>query len=114
MVFATRFFTLALLALPSFATPAYLNHTKRAGRPYDGIHIVLLRDGVSRTKVIGSLSPPSRVTDQWDIINGFACYLSTRDLLTLMDSSDVVTIQKDGDSKYEAAALPVTQYVAFA
>jgi len=112
MVFATRFFTLALLAIPSFVASAYLNHTKRAGQPYDGIHLVLLRDGVSRTKVIESLSPPSRVTNQWDVINGFACYLSISDVSTLMNNPDVVTIQKDGVST--ATAEPLTQYVAFA
>jgi len=112
MVFATRFFTLALLTLPSFAAPAHLNHTKRAAKPYDGIHLVLLRDGVSLTEVVGSLSPPSRVTSQWDIINGFACYLSTKDLPTLMDHPGVVTIQKNRDITPEGVIL--TQYVAFA
>jgi len=108
MVFATRFFTLALLALPSFAASAYLNHTKRASQPYDGIHLVLLRDRVSRTGVIRSLSPLSNVTSQWDIINGFACYLTPHDLSVLMVNPNVVTIQKRRDITTAA-----TQYIAF-
>jgi len=108
MVFATRFFTLALLALPSFAASAYLNHTKRAGQPYDGIHLVLLHDGVSLTKVVESLRPPSRVTYQWDIINGFACYLSLSDVLRLMEDPNVVTIEKR-----RMLTTAATEYIAF-
>jgi len=112
MVFATRFFTLALLALPSFAAPAYLNHTERAGQPYDETHLVLLQDDVSLTGVVGSLSPSSRVTSQWTVINGFACYLTPQDLLALTNHPGVATIQKGSVSTPMAEIL--TQYIAFA
>lgn len=120
MVFATSFFTLTLLALPSFAVPAHRIRIKRAKEPFDERHLVLLRDDVSRTEVVSSLSSLSNITNQWDVINGFAGHFIPKDLEALMTHPGVLNIHENGvvrPTAENATAPPVTylvQYVAFA
>jgi len=110
MVFATSFFTLALLVLPSFAASTHRIRIKRATEPSDGKHLVLLRDDVPLAEVVKTLSSSSNVTSQWDIINGFAGYLIPKDLEALMAHPGVLNIHENG---VVSAMDMLTQYIAF-
>lgn len=75
-------------------------------------YIVTLKDNASRATHLSSitnrLSAASRVTHEWDIINGFAGAFAEEDLKVLRGDPRVQSIEEDGT--VGTAAL-VTQYV---
>jgi len=102
-MFYRKLATLALFVYAAIAVP-----TATAPKRY----IVTLKDGVSRAAHLSSItarfSAASKVTHQWDIINGFAGAFTEEDLKLLRNDPQVQSIEEDGLVHVDAL---VTQYV---
>lgn len=70
-----QFVCLALLALPAFATPL-LPIRRAEGEVKPDSYIVMLKDGYNISGVVKSMTAGMNVTDEWDLMNGFAVTLS--------------------------------------
>ncbi|KAF8639361.1 hypothetical protein AX17_001550 [Amanita inopinata Kibby_2008] len=96
-----RFITVALallatIAAPVLSAPSSLLAVEKASGPTSGKYIVRLKDGVDKSSLVSKVKATSEVTDEWDIINGFAAKLDEHALNMLRGHSDVQYISEDG------------------
>ncbi|KAF9468269.1 serine protease [Collybia nuda] len=95
-----RFFTAVLaaiaLAAPVFGTPTNLRTVERFSGKTSGKYIVKLKDGASKSAVLGQLKGGSAVTHDWKLLNGFAGTLDDETLNALRASPDVEYVSEDG------------------
>ena len=101
-MFSTRFIALVLCVLPVFAAPSPLvpvtvTKTKDA---IAGSYIVTFKndvvhsDGVS--SITSGISSQSKITHEWNIINGFAGTFTDADLEVLRSNPNVKSIEENG------------------
>ncbi|KAG5633351.1 hypothetical protein DXG03_007539, partial [Asterophora parasitica] len=95
MQFFTAVFAAIALAAPVFAGPAPLRAVEKFGGKTSGKYIVKLKEGVTKSKVLGQLKN-SKVTHDWSVIHGFAGHLSDDAVNALRASPDVEYIAEDG------------------
>ena len=98
-----QFFTLFTLLLPVLAVPSPLLTVSKVANATPGKYIVTLKDGASRAAHLSSIqrkmaSTSSKITHEFDIINGYAGEFSTDDLNELRADPDVASIEEDGTS----------------
>lgn len=99
-MFPNRFLALASLFLPALAMPSPLLMISRATNPVPGRYIVTLKEGVPRSVHVSSIqsstqSTSSKVTHEFDIINGYAGEFSADDLNELRANPDIASIEED-------------------
>jgi len=109
-VMFSRQFVVALCVLPALAAPSPLVSVKKSKNPILGHYIVTLKSDVDRLAGVLSLTSKvdsqSKVTHEWDIINGFAGTFTDTDLESLRSDPNVVSIEEDG---YAYTQTVVTQ-----
>lgn len=98
-----QFFTLFTLLLPAFAVPSPLLTVSKVANATPDRYIITLKDGVSRPAHLSSIqrkmtSTSSKVTHEFDIINGYAGEFSSDDLNELRADPDIVSVEEDGTS----------------
>lgn len=102
--------TLVLCVLPVLAAPSPLVSVKKTKNPIPGRYIVTFKNDVGRFVGVSSISrkinPQSKITHEWDIVNGFAGTFADADLEVLRSNPDVVSIEEDG---YAHTQTVVTQ-----
>ena len=102
---------LVFCVLPVLTAPSPFTPVKRAGNPVAGRYIVTLKNDVDRTTGVSSvtsrISSESKVTHEWDIINGFAGAFTDADLKVLRSNPNVASIEEDGIAHTQAVT---TQY----
>jgi len=99
-MFSNQLVALALCTLPVLAAPTSLLTVQRAREAIPGQYIVTFKDGVNRpsgvSDIVNKISSESKVTYQWDIINGFAATFTDADLELVRAHPDVAAIEQDG------------------
>ena len=95
-----RFLALASLFLPALAMPSPLVKISRAANPVPGRYIVTLKEGTSRSVHVNSIqsnnqSTSTKITHEFDIINGYAGEFSADDLNELRVNPDIASIEED-------------------
>ena len=99
-MFSKQFFALVLCVLPVLAAPSPLVPVKQTKDAIPGRYIVTFKNDVARvagvSAVTSQISSQSKVTHQWDIINGFAGSFTAADLELLRANPNVATIEEDG------------------
>lgn len=95
-----RLLALASLFLPALAMPFPLVAISRAANPVPRRYIVTLKEGISRSAHVSSIqsniqSTSTKITHEFEIINGYAAELSTNDLNELRADLDVASIEED-------------------
>lgn len=107
-MFSKRFATLVIFILPTLAAPSPLISIKKTENSIPGRYIVTFKgdtDGFFGIPSITSkLSPHSKVTHEWDVINGFAGNFADADLELLKGHPNVVSIEEDGYAHTQAIA----------
>ena len=99
-MFSKQFVALVLCVLPVLAAPSPLVTVTKTKSPVPGRYIVTFKndvvhaDGVS--SVTSGISSQSTVTQQWNIINGFAGAFTDADLEVLRSNPNVASIEEDG------------------
>ncbi|CAA7269772.1 unnamed protein product [Cyclocybe aegerita] len=95
-----RFFAvsvyISVLAASALAAVTPLRTVEKYDGETTGKYIVKLKDGVSKSTVLGSVRKSSNVTEDWEILNGFAAQLDDATLNELRASDDVEYIAEDG------------------
>ena len=98
-MFSKQFSAIALCVLPALAAPSPLVPAKRSENPILGSYIVTFKPGDDRLAVASSLtsrlSSQSKVTHEWDIIDGFAGKFTNDDLEFLSSHPNVVSIEEN-------------------
>ena len=102
MRFSTAVLAAVALAIPAFASPVKVES--------NGRYIVKLKNGAARSSALAKLNANARtrVTHEWDLINGFAGTFDAATLDELRKSPDVEYIEEDG-----IATIVGTQFVVF-
>jgi len=99
-MFSKQLVALVLCVLPVLAAPSPLIAAKKTKGAIAGRYIVTFKDDVARSAGVSSvtsqISSESEVTQQWDIINGFAGTFTDVDLQALMSNPNVASIEEDG------------------
>jgi len=99
-MFSKQFVTLALCVLPVFAAPSPLIPVKKTKDAIAGRYIVTFKNDVGRfagvSSVTSKISSESKVTQEWNIINGFAGTFTDADLEVLRANPNVASIEEDG------------------
>lgn len=98
-MFSKQFVAVALCTLSALAVPSPLVPVKRANNGIPGRYIVTFKDGVGRFSgafITSIISPQSKVTHEWDILNAFAGNLTDGDLELLRSNPNVASIEQDG------------------
>ena len=92
----------AALAIPAFASPVKVES--------NGRYIVKLKKGAAKANALAKLNANARtrVTHEWDVINGFAGAFDAATLDELRKSPDVEYVEEDG-----IATIVGTQSVIF-
>jgi len=107
-MFAKQFVTLVLCVLPVLAAPSPLVPVAKAGEPIAGRYIVTLKNNVARSVGVSSInkkiSSQSKITHEWDIINGFAGDFTDADLEVLRADSNVKAIEEEGIAHPQAVS----------
>ena len=97
---------LALCVLPVLTAPSPLVSITKTKDAVPGSYIVTFKDDVVRSTGVSSvtsrISSQSKITHQWDIINGFAGTFTDADLEVLRSNLDVESIQEDGRAHTQA------------
>jgi len=99
-MFSKQLVALALCVLPVLAAPSPLVTVKKTKDAIAGRYIVTFKkdvvhaDGVS--SITSGISSQSEVTQQWNIINGFAGAFTDADLEVLRSNPNVASIEQDG------------------
>ena len=110
-MFFKQLVAFVLCVLPVLAAPSPLITVQRAQNPIAGRYIVTFKSGVARSAGVSSvtsrISSQSKVTQQWDIINGFAGTFTDDDLEVLRANPNVAAIEEDGLVRTQAVS---TQY----
>ncbi|KAJ3508844.1 hypothetical protein NLJ89_g5537 [Agrocybe chaxingu] len=95
-----RFFAVSVyvsvLAASALAAVTPLRTVEKYDGETTGKYIVKLKDGVTKSSVLGSVRKSSNVTEDWEIFNGFAAQLDDATLNELRASDDVESITEDG------------------
>jgi len=105
-MFSKQLVALVLCVLPVLAAPSPLVTVAKAKNPVPGRYIVTFKndvvhaDGVS--SVASGISSNSKVTQQWDIINGFAGSFTDGDLEVLRSNPNVASIEEDAFVRTQA------------
>ena len=98
-MFSKQLVLLVLCVLPVIAAPSPLVTVKKAKNAIAGHYIVTFRNDVIRSdgvsSIINRISSQSKVTHEWDIINGFAGAFTDADLEVLRSSPNVASIEED-------------------
>lgn len=106
-MFTKNLFILTLCILPGFSTPSPLVKVQKVKEPVAGRYIVTLKDGVDREASVstlsGRISGISSITNEWDIINGFAGTFTATELENLRSDPNVAFIEEDGYVHTQAA-----------
>ena len=98
-MFSVQLVALVLYVLPVIAAPSPLITVAKAKNPVPGHYIVSFKrdvvhaDGVS--SVTSGISSQSKVTQQWDIINGFSGAFTDGDLEVLRSNPNIASIEED-------------------
>ena len=98
-MFSKRFVALVLCVLQVLAAPSPLVAVKKARKAIAGHYIVTFKNDVVPSAGISSvnsgISSQSKVTHEWDIINGFAGAFTDADLEVLRSNHNVASIEED-------------------
>jgi len=99
-MFSKQFVALALCVLPVLAAPSPpLVTVKKANNPVAGRYIVTFKNGIDSSAGVSSItsrvSSQSKVTHEWDIVNGFAGSFTDGDLEVLRSNPNVASIEQD-------------------
>lgn len=102
-MFSKQFFALATLLLPAIAAPSPLITISKVANAVPGRFIITLKEGASRAAHVSSIqskiaSTPSKITHEFNIINGYAGEFSADDLNELRAHPDIASIEEDGIS----------------
>jgi len=99
-MFSKQFIALVLCVLPVLAAPSPLIAVKKTKDAVVGRYIVTFKNGVVHTTGVSSvtsgISSQSTITQQWNIINGFAGAFTEADLEVLRSNPNVASIEEDG------------------
>ena len=99
-MFIEQFVTLALCVLPTLAAPSPLVPVTKTGNAVAGRYIITFKNGIARpaglSSVTSRISSRSKITHEWDVINGFAGTIADSDLDVLRSNPNVASIQEDG------------------
>jgi len=103
-MFSKQFFAFSTLLLPVLAAPSPVLTVSKAGNPVSDRYIVTLNGGVSLAAHINSIqssvvSTKSRITHEFNLINGYAGEFSVDDLNKLRANPDIAWIEEDGVSR---------------
>jgi len=105
-MFSKQLVALVLCVLPVLAAPSPLVTVAKTKNPVPGRYIVTFKnnaahaDGVS--SVTSGISSQSKVTHQWDIINGFAGTFTDADLEVVRSNPNVASIEEDAFTHTQA------------
>ena len=102
-MFSKQFFAFSTLLLPVLAVPSPLLTVSKVANATPNKYIITLKEGISRAAHLGSIqseiaSTPSKITHEFDIINGYAGEFSTDNLNELRAHPDIASIEEDGIS----------------
>jgi len=112
-MFSKHLFALTTLLLTVLAAPSPLLTVSKVANAVPGRYIITLKEGASRAAHISSVrnklaSTPSKITNEFNIINGYAGEFSADDLNELRADPDIAWIEEDGISHTSATK---TQYI---
>lgn len=99
-MFSKQFAALALCVLPVLAAPSPLVTVKKTKEAIAGSYIVTFKndivhsDGVS--SITSGISPQSKITHEYSIVNGFAGIFTDADVEVLRADPNVGSIEQDG------------------
>ena len=98
-MFSKHLVALILCVLPVLAAPSPLVTVAKTKNPVPGRYIVTFKNDVVRadgvSSVTSAISSQSKVTKQWDIINGFAGAFTDADLEVVRSNPNVASIEED-------------------
>ena len=99
-MFSKNLIILALYVLTAFSAPSPLVKVQKAKEPIAGRYIVTLKEGINLRANIDALSRKlngsSSITQELNIINGFAGSFSPTELEALSSDPGVAFIEEDG------------------
>ena len=99
-MFSKQFVALVLCILPVLAAPSPLITVKKTKSAIPGRYIVTFKNDVVRSAGVSSItsgiSSQSKITHEWDIINGFAGTFTDADLEVLRSNPNVESIEEGG------------------
>ena len=98
-MFSKQLVALVLCVLQVIAAPSPLVTVKKAKKAIAGHYIVTFKNDVIRSEGVSSvtsgISSQSKVTHEWDIVNGFAGIFTDADLEVLRSNPIVGSIEED-------------------
>ena len=107
-----QFVALVLCVLQVLAAPSPLVAVKKAKNAIAGHYIVTFKNDIAHSagvsSVTSAISSQSKVTHEWDIINGFAGAFTDTDLEVLRSNTNVASIEEDAFVYTQATT---TQYM---
>jgi len=105
-MFSKQLITLVFCVLPIFAAPSPLITVKKVKNPIPGRYIVTFKNDVVRSTGVSSvtsgISSQSKITHEWDIINGFAGTFTDADLEVLRSNPSIESIEEGGRAHTKA------------
>jgi len=105
-MFSDQFVALALCVLSVLAAPSPLVPVTKTKDAIAGRYIVTFKDNVAQSDGVSSvtsgISLQSKITHEWNIINGFAGAFTDADLEVLRSNPNVESIQEDGRARTQA------------
>jgi len=110
-MFSKQFVALVLCVLPVFAAPSPLVTVKKTKNATPGRYIVTFKNDVVRSTGVSSITSKigsqSKITHEWDIINGFAGTFTDADVEVLRSDPNIKSIEEGGRAHTQAVT---TQY----
>jgi cerevisin len=95
-----QFVALVLCVLPALAAPSPLVAVKKTKDAIPGRYILTFKNDVDHfagvPSITNRISSKSKVTHEWDIINGFAGTFTDADLKVLRSNPNIESIEQDG------------------
>lgn len=87
---------LTFLVVLTCTAPAVVHPIETFGGETTSRFLVTLKPNVRKAGVINQIKPNSTITNDWDIINGFAGYLDEDTVNALRANPDVGSVAEDG------------------